>query len=82
MAQSVYEQLSKGENGINGVMIESNLFEGKQSIPAGGGKEGLKYGVSITDGCVSWETTEKMLALLAEGVKNRRLALQKKPAET
>ena len=82
VAQSVYEQLSKGENGINGVMIESNLFEGKQSIPAGGGKAGLKYGVSITDGCVSWETTKEMLALLAEGVKNRRLVLRKKTAKT
>lgn len=44
---------------IKGFMLESNLFPGKQSIP--GDPRDLKYGVSITDGCVGWETTEEML---------------------
>ncbi|GMM33293.1 3-deoxy-7-phosphoheptulonate synthase [Saccharomycopsis crataegensis] len=67
----VCKQVSNGEEKIIGVMIESNINEGKQSIPAEG-KKGLKYGVSITDGCVSWETTEKMLEDLAQAVRNRR----------
>ncbi|KAI9003264.1 3-deoxy-7-phosphoheptulonate synthase [Gaertneriomyces semiglobifer] len=56
---------------IMGVMIESNLSEGRQNMP----KEGpaaLKYGVSITDACISWEQTVKVLDTLREGVKARR----------
>ena len=37
-----------------------------------GGKEALKYGVSITDGCVSWETTVEMLTKLSQAVQTRR----------
>ena len=40
-------------------MIESYLQEGNQPIPAK--RSELRYGVSITDACVSWETTERML---------------------
>jgi hypothetical protein len=47
-----------------GVMIESNLEEGAQKCP--NGKVGLKRGVSITDACVSWETTKTMLRELDE----------------
>jgi len=39
--------------------VESNLAEGNQKIPKD--KKDLKYGVSITDACVGWETTERML---------------------
>ncbi len=42
-----------------GVMVESNLAEGAQKAP--NGREGLKRGVSITDACVSWETTKQLL---------------------
>lgn len=56
------EQLIKGEKGIMGVMIESNLEAGNQKTP--NGKEGLKRGVSITDACVDWETTKPMLKAL------------------
>ncbi len=45
--------------GIKGFMIESNLYEGCQKIPED--KSKLAYGVSITDECVSWETTEEMM---------------------
>jgi 3-deoxy-7-phosphoheptulonate synthase len=41
-------------------MIESHINEGNQSIPPEG-PSGLKYGVSITDACVNWETTVEML---------------------
>ncbi|EMG47770.1 ARO4 Phospho-2-dehydro-3-deoxyheptonate aldolase [Candida maltosa Xu316] len=70
---AVAEQISNGEDTIIGVMIESNIHEGKQSMPpAGSGKEVLKYGVSITDGCVSWETTVDMLTKLSQAVQTRR----------
>ncbi|MEI7833147.1 MAG: 3-deoxy-7-phosphoheptulonate synthase, partial [bacterium] len=42
-----------------GVMVESNLCCGKQPITTQ--REQLQYGVSITDGCIDWETTERML---------------------
>lgn len=70
---SVAEQISSGELTIIGVMIESHINEGKQSMPEGSaGKEALKYGVSITDGCVSWESTVEMLQKLSKAVQKRR----------
>ena len=48
-------------------MIESNINEGKQSI-----SDNLKYGVSITDGCIGWEETEKLLEKLSKTVIKRR----------
>ena len=54
-----------------GVMIESNLVEGRQDIPASG-PAGLKYGQSVTDACISWETTVPVLDRLREGVRGRR----------
>lgn len=54
-----------------GVMIESNLVEGRQDIPASG-PAGLKYGQSVTDACISWETTVPVLDRLREGVRARR----------
>ncbi|KAJ1479663.1 phospho-2-dehydro-3-deoxyheptonate aldolase, partial [Baffinella frigidus] len=56
-----------------GVMIESHLFEGRQDLVEGQADK-LKYGVSITDACVDWATTESMLQTLADGVKARRAA--------
>ncbi|MEI6779197.1 MAG: 3-deoxy-7-phosphoheptulonate synthase [Chloroflexales bacterium] len=44
---------------IVGVMIESNLIEGKQTLTAD--HSHLKYGVSLTDGCIGWETSERLL---------------------
>jgi len=57
--ESVVDQISKGQKSIKGVMIESFLKEGNQSIPDDLSQ--LKYGVSVTDKCVNWETTEEML---------------------
>ena len=39
------------------------------------GKAGLKYGVSITDACINWETTEEVLEILAKAVQKRREVL-------
>jgi 3-deoxy-7-phosphoheptulonate synthase len=58
-----------------GVMIESNLREGRQDIPPSG-PSGLKYGISVTDACVSWEQTVPILERLREGVKGRRYKVQ------
>jgi 3-deoxy-7-phosphoheptulonate synthase len=52
-------------------MIESNIHEGNQKVPKEG-PSGLKYGVSITDACIDWETTVTVLRDLAAAVKQRR----------
>ena len=71
VASVVAEQLAAGEEAIVGVMIESNINEGKQIIGPEG-REGLKYGVSITDACIGWEDTKIVLEHLAEAVRTRR----------
>jgi 3-deoxy-7-phosphoheptulonate synthase len=48
-------------------MIESFLSEGKQSIGTAGG---IKYGVSLTDGCIGWDETEELIGYLAEAIQN------------
>lgn len=50
----------ENHDAVVGLMIESNLHEGKQPIDSDLSK--LRYGVSVTDACVNWETTERMLA--------------------
>ncbi|KAF5360056.1 hypothetical protein D9758_007607 [Tetrapyrgos nigripes] len=65
-------QLEAGERSITGVMIESNINEGRQDVP-GGGAACLKHGVSITDACVEFETTTvEMLDRLNKAVGVRR----------
>ncbi|KAH8589793.1 hypothetical protein B0O99DRAFT_723048 [Bisporella sp. PMI_857] len=71
VAAELAEQISKGEQAIMGVMIESNINEGNQKVPPEG-KSGLKFGVSITDACISWEDTESVLQILADAVKQRK----------
>lgn len=56
---NIIEQLTIDPSSVTGVMIESNLNAGNQSIPEDLNQ--LKYGVSITDKCVNWETTVEML---------------------
>lgn len=56
---NIAEQRTSGAKAICGVMIESNLNAGNQSIPEDPSQ--LKYGVSVTDKCVDWATTENML---------------------
>ena len=55
----IVNQVRLGNKSLVGVMIESNLEAGNQSIPADLSQ--LKYGCSVTDGCVDWATTEKMI---------------------
>jgi 3-deoxy-7-phosphoheptulonate synthase len=56
---SVIEQRVGGTRSLIGLMVESHLHEGNQPIPQNPAQ--LKYGVSITDSCIGWETTERML---------------------
>lgn len=65
----VSAQIAGGEKAIIGVMIESHLVEGNQSLESG---QPLTYGKSITDACIGWEDTDAILRQLAEAVKARR----------
>ncbi len=70
----IAHQIKDGNRSICGVMIESNINEGNQSIPDDLSQ--LKYGVSVTDACISWESTEKslkkMVDTLSGHLHNRR----------
>ena len=65
--RSVIEQRVGGTKSLIGLMVESHLNEGNQPIPKN--KCDLRYGVSITDSCVGWETTERMLRWGCEQLK-------------
>ena len=62
--RNVIEQRLEGNDSLVGLMVESNLFEGNQKI--GQDLSALKYGISVTDECISWETTEKLILSAAE----------------
>lgn len=69
VVEEIADRLSKGESGIFGVMMESNIRGGHQS-PAP--LDQLVYGRSITDACVSWERTNELLHILADAIAARR----------
>jgi len=69
VCNNVVSQVANGENRIMGVMLESHLVEGRQDVIEG---QQLTYGQSITDACISWQTTETCLRDLAEAVRKRR----------
>jgi len=57
--ESVWKQIKSGSGHIAGIMLESNLQEGRQKIGEDKGK--LKYGVSVTDACIGWAETERLI---------------------
>ncbi|MBC1213607.1 3-deoxy-7-phosphoheptulonate synthase [Trichormus variabilis ARAD] len=57
--ENVVQQIVDGNTSIVGMMLESNLYEGNQPINCK--REELKYGVSVTDPCIGWEQTEKII---------------------
>ncbi|MGG1948887.1 3-deoxy-7-phosphoheptulonate synthase [Trinickia sp. NRRL B-1857] len=71
VANDIAEQLADGERRIVGVMVESHLEAGRQDLKPG---VPLRYGVSITDACLSWAQTEPVLEVLAQAVRRRRSA--------
>ena len=72
VARDVAEQLAAGEDRIIGAMIESHLVEGRQNIEPG---KPLERGKSVTDACLGWEDSVALLEVLAQGVRERRLAV-------
>ncbi|MCL2020776.1 MAG: 3-deoxy-7-phosphoheptulonate synthase AroG [Betaproteobacteria bacterium] len=73
VARAVAAQLGAGEERIIGVMVESHLKEGRQDLVHDVVPE---YGKSITDACIGWEDSVVVLNLLAESVRQRRIARQ------
>ena len=69
VATDVSGQIAGGDASIIGVMIESHLVEGNQSLESG---EPLVYGQSVTDACIGWEDTDTVLRRLAAAVQARR----------
>lgn len=69
VARDIATQVARGSRSIFGIMLESNLVEGRQSVVPG--KE-LVYGQSITDPCIAWSDTVAVLGELALAVKERR----------
>jgi len=71
---NVSNQILDGNKSIVGLMVESNIGWGNQKIAAN--KDDLEYGVSITDACIDWDTTEEALLKMAEKLRpvlpNRR----------
>ncbi len=62
--RSVVAQRISGTDAIIGAMLESNLVAGNQPFPGASGS--LVYGQSITDACIDWETTERIILEVAE----------------
>ncbi|OYV31840.1 MAG: 3-deoxy-7-phosphoheptulonate synthase [Thiomonas sp. 20-64-9] len=70
VAAEIGAQIAAGSRHILGVMLESHLVEGKQALTAD--LSALQYGQSITDGCIGWEATVRVLEQLADAVRNGR----------
>ena len=70
VASEVAEQITNGDSRIIGVMIESHLVEGRQDVKS---DNELTYGQSITDACIGWENTVKLIDLFAKASKNRKI---------
>ncbi len=66
--ESLLDQIVAGNASIIGFMLESHLNEGKQAIPDD--SVSLEYGVSITDGCINWQTTEVSLRAAADQLRH------------
>jgi 3-deoxy-7-phosphoheptulonate synthase len=74
VCQAIAEQIASGDQRIFGVMIESHLEFGRQNHVAGAA---LQYGQSITDGCIGWDDSAKLLETLAHAVRQRRALYHK-----
>jgi 3-deoxy-7-phosphoheptulonate synthase len=67
VARDCVDQIVNGNRSIIGLMLESNLHAGNQSI--GDDLTALQYGVSVTDACIDWNTTEELLRKAAETLR-------------
>ncbi len=78
VAKDCVEQVVHGNRAIIGLMLESNLGWGNQDIPAD--RTQLKYGVSVTDACIDWATTEQTLRAAAAALRQATAATVRAPA--
>jgi 3-deoxy-7-phosphoheptulonate synthase len=69
VAAEVAAQIAAGSRDVCGVMLESHLIEGRQDIVQG--RHGLRYGQSVTDACIGWDTTQQVLRDLAAAARRR-----------
>ncbi len=67
VVENVANQILEGNTSIIGLMIESNLRAGNQAIPVN--LDELEYGVSVTDGCIDWESTEHCMRSMRDKLK-------------
>ena len=67
VVENLAVQIADGNNSLRGLMLESHLVEGNQSIT-----DNLVYGQSITDACMNWDDTLNCLKLFSEAVQKRR----------
>ncbi len=67
VVNDIASQISKGNQSLRGLMLESHLIEGNQSIT-----DNLTYGQSITDACMNWDDTLNCLQVISEAVQKRR----------
>jgi len=72
VAEDVGHQIAGGDRRIVGVMVESHLVEGRQEI---GPRDGMVYGQSVTDACLHWDDSARLLRGLAQAVAQRRRRL-------
>jgi 3-deoxy-7-phosphoheptulonate synthase len=70
VCEDIARQIAGGDERIVGVMVESHLVAGRQDLEHG---RPLTYGQSITDACVGWDDSLRILEILAEGVRRRRV---------
>ena len=69
VVKDIAGQISEGNKSICGVMLESNLVEGRQDVAD---KKDLVYGKSITDACIGWAETEELIDILNTSIINNR----------
>jgi 3-deoxy-7-phosphoheptulonate synthase len=74
---AVAAQIAEGSTAVLGVMVESHLVAGRQAL--GCDIAGLRYGQSVTDGCVDFDTTERLLETLARAVRTNRARRDRTP---
>ncbi|HEY8328067.1 MAG TPA: 3-deoxy-7-phosphoheptulonate synthase [Rhodanobacter sp.] len=71
VVEDIAARIAAGERRILGVMVESHLLGGRQELQPG---QPLRYGQSITDGCLDWDSSVQVLQRLAQAVRQRRRA--------
>lgn len=66
VVDSIIEQIINGNGSITGIMLESHINEGNQTSEQA--RDSMKYGVSVTDACINWQTTETVLRKLHQAL--------------